>query len=41
MYTGRMVRVAVWGRDEKILCALVAGIVGLGIIYASMGWPCV
>lgn len=27
MYMGKMVAVAVWGRNEKVLCALVVGIV--------------
>ena len=39
MYTGRMIRIAVWGSNERCLCALIVGLVIVSIVYASMGWP--
>lgn len=32
MYTGRMIRVAVWGRNERILAALMAAMAVVAVV---------
>lgn len=33
MYTGRMIKIAVWGRNERILAALIAAMVAVAALY--------